>query len=192
MWYIINVSSYSSSATSFSSSIFVINKVVLRLYLLYIPCIKVALTTTLPPLSYHLHQPYWLAPSYWDFSPPALFHCISPVLGLPAFFLILDAWSLDRQVVPICRWGITSTRCKISQKYTFLKNNIVWLCLETQKFITVYSAINILVVIIWNITPYILVRRYRCYGRLDLIFTRTEDYVMSLPKGPSGMMMMAL
>ena len=117
-------------------------------------------------------------------------HYINPVLGLLSFFLILDARSLDRQVVPICRWGIATTRCVITQKYTFLKKNIVWLCLETQKCITVYSAIKIWVVIVWDKTQFILVRGYWCYGRIDLIFTRTDDYAMSLAKSPSGRMMM--
>jgi len=61
-----------------------------------------------------------------------------PRTGLSSFFLILDAWSLDRQVVPICRWEITTTRCIITQKYTFLKKNIfscVWKHRSASRFI---------------------------------------------------------
>jgi hypothetical protein len=112
MWYIINVSSYSSS--SFSSSICIINYVVLKLYLLYIPCIKVPLTATLPPLSYHLHQPYWLALSYWELTTAHTVPYENIILELPPFFL--DSWPL--KMGPIC-WSEMSVR---NYRYSLCNN----------------------------------------------------------------------
>jgi hypothetical protein len=53
-----------------------------------------ALTTTLPSIQ-PLATPYWLSPHYWDIFTTHTLPCIYSVLGLQAFFWILEPWRWD-------------------------------------------------------------------------------------------------
>ena len=135
MWYIINVSSYSSSSSSFSSSICIVNKVVLKLYLLYIPCIRVALMTALPPLSYHLHQTYCLASHYWELITAHTLPYKNIILELPLFFI--SSWSLKMGLIGFSEISVINYHyCEVREK----TNKMQQLDVYYQHFLNMFRA----------------------------------------------------
>ena len=55
-------------------------------------CFKVALMTTLHRASFHVNEPYWLAPCNWELVTTHTLLYINRILGFLAFFL--DSWPL--------------------------------------------------------------------------------------------------
>ena len=91
-------------------------------------CFKVALTTTLPLASFHLNEPYRLAPCNWELITAHALPCINPILGFLAFFL--DSW-------PLKMGQIGCPKMSVSNYHYSLRNNPEdhssrsWLCFNT-------------------------------------------------------------
>jgi hypothetical protein len=76
--------------------------------------LKAALTTIFPLPPNCLHQPYWLAPRYWELIPAYTLPYINSLLGQPAF--LLDSWHLKMRLI-----GRTET--SVINCHYLLRNN---------------------------------------------------------------------
>ena len=68
----------------------------------------------------HLHQPYWLAPCYWELIITHTLPYINSILGQPAFFL--DSWPLNKGPISCAEMLVRNypPHCVITQNSAIL------------------------------------------------------------------------